>query len=61
MKLFPLVLFLISTLFQAASCDTSAVKQESDLNVVQLTSRNFESEIADGSVYLVEFYAEWCG
>jgi thiol-disulfide isomerase/thioredoxin len=30
------------------------------LSVVVLTSRNFESMVGDGSVWLVEFYAPWC-
>jgi thiol-disulfide isomerase/thioredoxin len=31
------------------------------LSVVVLTSRNFDSMVGDGSVWLVEFYAPWCG
>lgn len=26
-----------------------------------LDSRNFDSSIRDGSVWLIEFYAPWCG
>lgn len=29
--------------------------------VIKLDSRNFDSSIRDGNVWLVEFYAPWCG
>lgn len=29
--------------------------------VITLNSRNFESSISDGNVWLVEFYSPWCG
>lgn len=29
--------------------------------VIQLTSRNFDSNLRDGSAWLIEFYAPWCG
>ena len=32
-----------------------------DRGSIQLTSRNFDSSISDGNVWLVEFYASWCG
>lgn len=30
-------------------------------NLFQLDSRNFDSSVSDGSTWLVEFYAPWCG
>ena len=36
-------------------------KNKADNGVIELTSRNFDSYIADGNVWLVEFYAPWCG
>jgi protein disulfide-isomerase-like protein len=31
-----------------------------DISVVLLTSRNFDTSIRDGNVWLIEFYAPWC-
>jgi len=36
-------------------------ESKSTNNLFQLDSRNFDSSISDGSVWLVEFYAPWCG
>ncbi|CAB9512597.1 Protein disulfide isomerase [Seminavis robusta] len=63
-----LLAFLFS--FQVASGATSdsgtkskspdTTSSGSDLDVVVLTSTNFERMVGDGSVWLVEFYAPWC-
>lgn len=36
------------------------IKKGESLDVVVLTSTNFERNIGDGSVWLLEFYAPWC-
>lgn len=46
---------------QAVPSDEEFTVKEKKTDVVKLTSRNFESHIADGSIWLVEFYADWCG
>jgi len=33
---------------------------KSNQNLFQLNSRNFDSSISDGNVWLIEFYAPWC-
>lgn len=35
-------------------------KEPASTGVIVLTSGNFEKNIADGSVWLIEFYAPWC-
>jgi len=30
------------------------------VNVIELTSKNFASNIGDGNVWLIEFYTDWC-
>jgi len=37
-----------------------STKPEEDLEVVQLTSRNFAKELRKGSVWLIEFYSSHC-
>lgn len=70
MKTFNILLFILSLVFldsvsaSSSSADTSSSADEEnefETGVIKLTSRNFESEISDGSVWLVEFYADWCG
>lgn len=29
--------------------------------VITLTSRNFDSSISDGNVWLIQFHSPWCG
>ncbi len=29
--------------------------------VINLTSRNFDSSISDGSIWLIQFHSPWCG
>ena len=42
--------------------DTASSKVKSEIkSVVELTSKNFDSYISDGNVWLIEFYAPWCG
>ena len=34
-------------------------KPSLSLNVIDLNSRNFDSMVADGNVWLIEFYTPW--
>lgn len=59
-----LFFFLISfTLIGSITGQTDSPQQQHppDNGSIVLTSRNFDSSISDGSVWLVEFYADWCG
>lgn len=42
---------------EAASSD---VKTPSSSGVIALNAQNFDSNLRDGKVWLVEFYAPWC-
>ena len=63
-----------STTTTKSSIDTATANSESDanekddkdsefsslnLNVIELNSRNFDSMVADGNVWLIEFYTPW--
>ena len=63
-----------STTTTKSSIDTTTANSESDvneeddkdselsslsLNVIELNSRNFDSMVADGNVWLIEFYTPW--
>jgi thioredoxin-like negative regulator of GroEL len=67
MKPFPLLLLIISAFLQVTSSASEGQTAPSSSNdtpssdIVKLTSRNFESEISDGSIWLIEFYTDWCG
>jgi len=71
MKLFQLLLsLLLSTAAFAADASSSAAAAavaaaaapEPEKNgAINLTKRNFDSSISDGSVWLIEFYSPWCG
>ena len=70
MKTFSVLLFILSlVLLDSVSADSSSADSSSSVDeenefetgVIKLTSRNFESKISDGSIWLVEFYADWCG
>ncbi len=63
MKNFPFLLLLLSIVFGGTTGVEKSGDEDSDIptGVIKLTSRNFESKISDGSVWLVEFYADWCG
>lgn len=37
------------------------ITSEAELEVVQLTSRTFGNVTSDENVWLIEFYADWCG
>jgi thiol:disulfide interchange protein len=39
----------------------SPATDKSQYDVIRLTSRDFDSKVASGGVWLVEFYADWCG
>jgi thiol-disulfide isomerase/thioredoxin len=45
----------------AATQESKATKDETYLEVIQLTSRNFSKHISDGSIWLIEFYSPKCG
>jgi len=37
------------------------IDTSSSTDVIQLTSRDFDSKVGSGGVWLIEFYADWCG
>jgi len=53
---------LVLTLFIALSITAVTAFYENDSRVVTLTSDNFESSVVQSDeLWLVEFYAPWCG
>lgn len=53
-----------STKQSTASQTTSAASKTTTKKkkpAIQLDSRNFDSSLSDGNVWLIEFYASWCG
>jgi len=58
---------LFTTVFLAVIAGSYASSGESNTDdtiskgVIKLNTRNFDSSIRDGNVWLVEFYAPWCG
>ena len=76
LSIFPLA-FLLLAILQGANASlpdasekvttsTSSSEDDHDADagsngVITLTSRNFDSSIKDGSVWLIEFHSPWCG
>lgn len=44
-----------------AGTTTTTTTQKKKQGVISLTARNFDSSLRDGNVWLIEFYAPWCG
>lgn len=40
---------------------TTTTNKKTNKGVIKLDSRNFDSSLKDGKVWLIEFYAPWCG
>lgn len=57
--LFSAVVSLIATLTVTRAAAEAETKPPT--GVIKLDARNFDSSIRDGNVWLVEFYAPWCG
>jgi len=45
----------------ANAAEETASASEKIEGVIQLTSKNFDKSLSDGNVWLIEFYAPWCG
>jgi protein disulfide-isomerase-like protein len=45
----------------AAAAAAAAAPEPEKNGAINLTKRNFDSSIGDGSVWLIEFYSPWCG
>jgi protein disulfide-isomerase A6 len=51
----------LSILFLALALPATLAMYSGSDDVVQLTSSSFNKEVGDGRLWLVEFYAPWCG
>ncbi|KAL3770184.1 hypothetical protein ACHAW5_009279 [Stephanodiscus triporus] len=45
----------------AGFVDTGSPGADGKRGVIPLTAKNFDSSLRDGNVWLIEFYAPWCG
>lgn len=74
LSIFPLLAFFVLAVLQGTNASgadasdtkvaTSSSEDDNDAGsngVITLTSRNFDSSIKDGSVWLIEFHSPWCG
>jgi len=45
----------------ASGSSSTAARVANPKGVITLTAKNFDSSLKDGKVWLIEFYAPWCG
>ena len=52
---------LSSNAIGEATAGTTEKSTEVKKDVITLTSRDFDAKVGSGGIWLVEFYADWCG
>ena len=57
----PFLFILIIALLDCVTGKIDSQEGPPENGPIVLTSRNFDSSISDGNVWLIEFYASWCG
>lgn len=55
------LLGLSSNAIGEAAVGTTEKSAKVEKDVITLTSRDFDAKVGSGGIWLVEFYADWCG
>lgn len=60
--IFIVLLIIINNILKNKSREVNYIEEESNMDIMQVTSNNFEEEVLKSErKVLIDFYADWCG